>query len=138
MDYGKRRIIWNGMFLFLLGLLTGLVEQKFANIRMGLAAHLEGVMNGTFLIALGAVWDEVRLPPRLKGAAFWGALYGTYANWLVTTLAAVFGTGAMSPITAAGLRAAGWQEQLVTVGFLSVGVVIIATLVLVLVGLRGK
>src|SRR6476619_7472215 len=130
MDYGKRRIIWNGMFLFLLGLLTGLVEQKFANIRMGLAAHLEGVMNGTFLIALGAVWDEVRLPPRLNRAAFWGALYGTYANWLVTTLAAVFGTGAMSPITAAGLRATGWQEQLVTVGFVSVGLVIIATLVL--------
>ncbi len=138
MNYSKRRIIWHGMFLFLLGLITGLVEQKFANIRMGLAAHLEGVMNGTFLIALGAVWDEVRLSPRLKSVAFWGALYGTYANWLVTTLAAVFGTGAMSPITAAGLRAVGWQEQLVTVGFLSVGVVIIATLVLVLVGLRGK
>ena len=37
MNYSKRRIIWHGMFLFLLGLLTGLVEQKFANIRMGLA-----------------------------------------------------------------------------------------------------
>jgi hydroxylaminobenzene mutase len=65
-------------------------------------------------------------------------LYGTYPNWRVTTLAAVFGTGAMSPITAAGLRAAGWQEQLVTIGFLSVGVVIITTLLVVLVGLRGK
>ena len=51
MNYSKRRIIWHGMFLFLLGLFTGLVEQKFANIRMGLAAHLEGVMNGTFLVA---------------------------------------------------------------------------------------
>jgi hypothetical protein len=27
-----------------------------------LAAHLEGVMNGILLLALGAAWDEVRLP----------------------------------------------------------------------------
>jgi len=81
------------MFLFLLGLLTGFVETKFTNHRMGLAAHLEGVMNGTFLLALGAAWSEVRLSGVLKAVAYWSALYGTYANWLVTTLAAVFGTG---------------------------------------------
>ena len=51
----KRRLIWHGMFLFLPGLLTGFVEQQFNNPRIGLAAHLEGVMNGTFVIALGAV-----------------------------------------------------------------------------------
>jgi hydroxylaminobenzene mutase len=49
------------MCLFLIGLLTSFAEQRFANVRMGLAAHLEGVMNGTFLVALGAVWTEVRL-----------------------------------------------------------------------------
>jgi hydroxylaminobenzene mutase len=104
----KRRLLWHGMFLFLLGLLTGFVEQKFNNPRMGLAAHLEGVMNGTFLVALGAVWTEVRLSPRLKVAAYWGALYGTYANWAVTTLAAIFGTAALSPITAAGHSIQPW------------------------------
>ena len=136
MDDGKRRVIWHGMFLFLLGLVTGLVEQQFANVRMGLAAHLEGVMNGTFLIALGAAWNEVRLSPGWKAAAFWGALYGTYANWAVTTLAAVFGTGAMSPISAPGRSAAAWQEQIVTLGFMSVAIVIIATVILLLFGLR--
>ena len=60
MDDSRRRLIWHGMFLFSLGLLTGFMETKFTNPRMGLAAHLEGVMNGTFLIALGAVWMEVR------------------------------------------------------------------------------
>ena len=90
------------MLLFLFGLLTGFVEQKFANPRMGLAAHLEGVMNGTFLIALGAIWSDVRLSPRLDAAAYWSALYGTYVNWAVTTLAAIFGTAAMSPINRSG------------------------------------
>jgi len=136
MNDSKRSLIWHGMFLFLLGLVTGFLEPHFSNMRMGLAAHLEGVMNGTFLIALGAVWTEVRLTPRLKATAYCGALYGTYANWLFTTLAAVFGTGALSPITAAGLVAQPWQENLVTAGFMSVGLCIAATAVLVLWGLR--
>lgn len=136
MDDSRRRILWHGMFLFFLGLVTGLFETQFANTRMGLAAHLEGVMNGTFLLALGAIWPEVRLSVPLKGAAFWASLYGTYANWFVTTLAAIFGTGAMSPITAPGRLAQPWQENLVTVGFMSIGLAIIAVSLLVLWGLR--
>ncbi len=132
----KRRLLWHGMFLFLLGLLIGFAEQSFKNPRMGLAAHLEGVMNGTFLVALGAVWTEVRLPPGLKVAAYWGALYGTYANWAVTTLAAIFGTAAMSPITAAGRSGQPWQEVLVTLGFVSVGILIVASSIVILWGLR--
>ena len=139
MDDSRRRLIWHGMFLFLLGLLTGLVEQSFANPRMGLAAHLEGVMNGMFVIALGAVWNEVRLSGPWKTAAYWGTLYGTYANWATTTLAAVFGAVAMSPITAAGREAAtACKETLVTLGFMSVGIVMIAAVILVLFGLRGN
>lgn len=134
----RRRLLWHGMFLFLLGLLTGFVELKFANQRMGLAAHLEGVMNGTFLVALGAVWAEVNLPTLLKTTAFWGALYGTYVNWGVTTVAAVFGTAALSPITGAGHSGQPWQEAVVTVGFMSVGIVIVASSILVLWGLRGR
>jgi hydroxylaminobenzene mutase len=124
------------MLLFLLGLLTGFVEQKFTNPRMGLAAHLEGVMNGIFLLALGAIWAEVKLSPRPKVAAYGCALYGAYANWAVTTLAAILGTTAMTPITAAGYGAGPWQESLVTFGFMSVGIVIVACSVLVLWGLR--
>ncbi len=38
----KRRLMWHGMLLFLRGLITGLLEQRFTNVRMGLSAHLEG------------------------------------------------------------------------------------------------
>jgi hypothetical protein len=44
-------------------------------------------MNGIFLLALGAVWSEVRLASTAKMFAYWAALYGTYVNWLATTLA---------------------------------------------------
>lgn len=135
-DNNRRRLMWHGLFLFLLGLLTGLVETQFANPRMGLAAHLEGVMNGTFLVVLGAIWAEVRLSPSVKRLAFWTALYGTYANWFTTTLAAALGTAALSPITGVGHVALPWQETLVTAGFATVGLAIIIATVLVLWGVR--
>jgi hydroxylaminobenzene mutase len=133
----KRRLLWHGAVLFLLGLLTGLAEVRFTNVRMGLAAHLEGVMNGTFLIALGAAWPAVRLSSRLERAAFLSLLYGTYANWGFTTLAAIFGTGAFTPVSAAGRSALPWQEGLVTAGLTSVGVAMIVSLALVVWGLRA-
>ena len=79
MENAKRCLLWHGMFLFLLGLLTGFIIQQFSNPRMGLAAHLEGVMNGTFLIAVGATWAEINLSPKLKTTAYWSLLYGAYA-----------------------------------------------------------
>lgn len=136
MEDTKRRLAWHGMALFLLGLVTGLVEANFQNPRMGLAAHLEGVMNGTFLVALAAIWASVKLSARQETMVLWSVLYGTYANWAVTTLAAMFGTAALSPITGAGHSARPWQEMLVTVGFVTVGVAIIAASLMVLWGLR--
>ena len=137
MEGSNRRLMWHGMLLFLIGLLTGFAEQHFANVRMGLAAHLEGVMNGTFLLALGAAWNEVRLSPSTKAIAYWTALYGTYGNWIMTTLAAIFGTAALSPITGTGHQGLAWQESLVTVGFMSVGVAIVASAGLTLWGFRA-
>src|SRR5215467_5623971 len=109
METTNRRLMWHGMFLFLLGLITGLLEQHFTNVRMALAAHLEGVMNGILLLALGAAWNEVRLSQPLKMTAYWAALYGAYANWFMTSTAAVFGTAAGSPITSAGHSGQAWQ-----------------------------
>jgi (hydroxyamino)benzene mutase len=133
----NRRLMWHGMLLFLLGLFTGLLEQRFTNVRMGLSAHLEGVMNGILLLALGAAWNEVRLPHPVKVTAYWTALYGTYVNWIVTSIAAAFGTATNSPITSAGHSGQPWQESFVAMGFLTVAIAIIATSILVLWGLRG-
>lgn len=136
MEDTQRRLIWHGMFLFLLGLLTGFAESNFANVRMGLAAHLEGVMNGIFLVALGSAWAKVRLSPPLQTIAFWATLYGAYANWVMIGLAAVFGTKALSPITGTPQGGQPWQETVVTVGLMSVGVAIVAGTVIILCGLR--
>lgn len=134
----NRRLMWHGMFLFLIGLMTGFAETHFANVRMGLAAHLEGVINGIFLLALGACWTHLTLSHRTLTIAYWLALYGTYSNWLFTMLAAAFGTAALSPVTAAGRVGQPWQESFVTAGFMSVAIAMVAFSVIALWGFRSR
>jgi len=133
-----RRMMWHGMFLFLIGLVTGLQERRFKNMRMALSAHLEGVMNGTFLIAVGAIWGHVELPPRVEKAARWTALYGAYGNWLFTTVGAALGTAAANPILSQGHHGKPWQERIAGVGFRSVTYSILVAVLLLLWGLTGR
>jgi len=127
-------LIAAGAILFLLGLLTGFVIPEFVNPRMGLASHLEGVMNGTFLIALGAAWSYILLSTLLEKIAFWLLLYGTYSNWFFITLAALFGTSEMTPIAGKGYNGEIWQEQVITLGLLSVGITMVLGCLLVVYG----
>jgi hydroxylaminobenzene mutase len=138
MRTADRRLIWHGMSLFLLGLVTGLQERRFTNMRMALSAHLQGVLNGTFLVALGAVWDHVELPPRVERAARFSALYGTYGNWLFTTLGAAMGTAAANPLLSQGHHGKAWQERVAGAGFRSIAYSILVAAVLILWGLGRR
>ncbi len=111
--------------MFFLGLITGFAVPEVKNPRMGLAGHLEGVMNGTFLIAVGAVWGRLALSSVLQSLTFWLLIYGTYANWFFVCLAAIYGAGEIAPIAGAGYAAMPWQETLVTIGLNSVGITMV-------------
>ncbi|BBZ37940.1 hydrogenase [Mycobacterium conspicuum] len=134
-DAHDRPMIWLGVFLFVIGLVTGTQERHFKNMRMGLSAHLEGVMNGMFLMALGAIWGEVNLPPSVQRTARWAMLYGTYGNWLFTSLGAVMGTAVANPILSQGHSGKPWQERVVGLGFRSMRNSLFVGLPLVLWGL---
>lgn len=129
-------LLWHGVFLFLLGLLTGLATGAMSNPRMGVSAHLEAVLNGMFLVVLGLLWHRLRLPARWLTALFWLALYGAYVNWASTLAAAIFGTGRTTPIAGADHHGAAWQENLVDAGLYSLSVAMLAVSVIVLFGLR--
>jgi (hydroxyamino)benzene mutase len=134
----KDRLLQLGALLFLLGLLSGLVTGLMANPRMGLSAHMQGLTNGTFLLAAGAVWDRVNLGPRTKAAAFWALAFGTSANWLMTQLAAFWGTGKMTPIIGTGHAGADWQEMVVSAGLLALTLAMLAGAALLLAGLLRR
>ncbi len=141
MRFGSERVAWKTptrlpepgairpvALLFLLGLVSGLVTGAMTNPRMGLSAHLEGVMNGTFLLAVGAIWRHVSLSLRLQSVTFWAFAYGTVVNWMSIQLAAFWGTGRMTPLAAPGREAAGWQEAIVAFGLISLTVAMLVGL----------
>jgi (hydroxyamino)benzene mutase len=133
-----RKLKMLGMVLFLLGLITGFVIMKFVNPRQGLAAHLEGVMNGTFLVVAGFVWNELLLLTKAKKLLYGLLLYGTFANWFFTVLGAVWGTSRITPLAGAGFSGNEWQENIVATGLATVGLTMVISLLLLIYGLRGK
>lgn len=135
----SHKLVRYGITLFFLGLLTGFVIPVMRNPRMGLASHLEAVMNGMFLILLGLIWQRLRLP---VGALKWGyalSLFGTYTNWVTNLLAAIWGAGAeMLPIAGGGYQGVAWQEVLIRVGLVSLASAMTAVCIIVLWGLKTE
>lgn len=82
-----------GLALFLLGLFTGFAVPGMKNPRMGLASHVEAHMNGMFLVLLGLLWPFVQLSATWETVAVALLVYGAYANWFATLIAAVWGAG---------------------------------------------
>lgn len=135
----SQRLLWHGLFLFFLGLLTGFAVPALHNPRMGVSAHLEGVMNGILLVVLGLAWHRFTLSTRARVALFWLALYGTYANWASTLASALLGTSRRTPIAGAGFSGQPWQENLIEAALVSLSIAIVAAAVIALWGLRkGK
>lgn len=131
-----RLLIRNGFLLFLIGLLSGFAVPALRNSRMGLAAHLEGVLNGIFLIVLGVVWERFALSQRARLWLFWLALYGCYMNWATTIFAAAFGSSRRMAIAGAGFTAEPWQDNVVEFGLASLSAAIVSACVIALWGLR--
>jgi (hydroxyamino)benzene mutase len=134
------RLALLGALLVLASLLTGIAAGAMANPRMGLSSHLAGMMGGTLLLALAAIWPMVRLSPRAEVWAVGLLGFGFTANWLATLLAAMWGAGSETmPIAGAGHSAAPWQEGLVAALLIALSLATIAGIALVLFGLiKGR
>jgi len=138
----SQRLLQNGLFLFLLGLFSGLamvlLPSGFKNPRLALSGHLVGVTSGMFLAIIGLLVSRVQLAPRMLTAAFWLSLYGAYGNWAATILGGVFGTRALTSIAGAGHSGEPWQETLVGGMLTTSGTCTIAACVIFFWGLRPR
>ena len=105
---------------------------------MGVSAHLEGVLNGSFLLILGLLWKELRFTPKIAAATFWTALYGTYMNWAFTLIGGILGTSRFTPVAGAGFTAVAWQETFVAAALISLTGSMVICGLLVLWGLSGN
>jgi hydroxylaminobenzene mutase len=135
----SRRLLQLGVTLFFFGLITGFAVPMAANPRMALSSHLEGVLNGIFLLVLGIIWGRLRIGATTSRMAFALLAYGTFTNWATTLVAAMWGAGeSMMPLAAAGYTGTSAQEVLIAFGLLSLSVAMIVVCPIILWGLRGS
>jgi hydroxylaminobenzene mutase len=133
----ERLLIRAGFVLFTLALLTGLAVPAFLNQRMAVAAHVTGALNAVLLIALGLAWGLLAMSPVQASLTRGAFLYGAYANWGSSCLAAAWGTSRLTPLSGAGYSAAPWQEGVVQVLQVSLSLAMLGGAVSVVYALRS-
>jgi hydroxylaminobenzene mutase len=137
-DRRSRRLLWHGVFLFYLGLLTGFLVPGLGSPTTALSSHMAGLLGGGFLVGLGLIWPRLRLPGGALGLAYWLALYGAYVKWASTLFAAACGGLRSLPIAGEHTRGAeDWQERLGWIAFVSLSAALLIVCWIVLWGLRG-
>lgn len=137
MQSANRSLVRAGFLLFACALVTGVAIPLFLNPRMALAAHLTGIMNGLVLIALGLAWGLLNASEGRKTLARRLFLYAAFTNWAGSCLAAAWGTGRLTPLSASGFGATAWKEALVVALQLSVALTVLSGAVLVILALRA-
>lgn len=128
------RLLFLGVLLFLFGLIIGLFIPMMTNPRMGLSAHLEGTLNGMFLVILGLIWNKLLLNDKWLTSAFWLTIYGSFANFVAVTIAAITGAGKLMPI-AGGKEGTSIQEGIISFLLISLSLAMILVCLIVLTGL---
>ena len=133
-----RKLLRAGTVLCFLALWTGLAIPAFTNPRMGLAAHVGGLMNGMFLLIVGLAWKELELSERAQKVTFLALVTGTFGNWASIVAAAAWGTASLTPIAGAGFGSSQFQEAVVKFGLVSVALAMLGGTVALFVGLRTR
>lgn len=132
------RLLFAGILLFVIGILSGIAVQLFQNPRLAVSGHLLAVLNGMFLLIMGLVWKRIVLGLAAQRIAFLLLLFGAYANWFLTMLGAAWGTKRLTPIAGAGYEAAEWQELVIMGGLGTMILGMLIGCVMVLWGLRKE
>lgn len=131
------RLVQVGMILFLIALLVGLVVQQFAVPRLGLSAHLLGIIQGLFLMVIGQLWPRLSVTRGQSRLGYWLAVYGCLAPWTANILGALWGAGnTLLPIAAGQAHGSPLQEGIITIALRTGGASLIVASILIVWGLR--
>jgi hydroxylaminobenzene mutase len=94
----NKSLVRLGFILILLAFLEGLLIPKLANPRLGLSAHLGGLMAGTILVLLGMLSSTFQLSRGARTVMSWAWVFAAYSNWAGSFLGAATGAGRLTPL----------------------------------------
>jgi hydroxylaminobenzene mutase len=97
-DSVQRRLAWAGAWLFAVGMITGvwaaivITEKVTVELpRLALAAHLNALLGGLWMIAVAATLDMLRYGETGRRRLAWVVTIPAWGNWLITLIASVLG-----------------------------------------------
>jgi len=99
----RSALVGHGLAVILLGLLLGfpyalVIQGSLAGSeRAWRMAHLEGVLNGLMLVAVGAAGDSIALSARAALWLRWALIITAYGNLLGAALGAASGERGLAP-----------------------------------------
>jgi hydroxylaminobenzene mutase len=132
-----RTLLRLGFILILLALLTGFAVPLFVNARLGLTAHIVGLLGGMMLLLIGLVSSALALEPRAILVFRWCWIYATYANWIASVLGAATGASGLTPLAGAGTSGPPLAEHTVAFFLFSLSLAAIVGAALAVWGLRS-
>jgi hydroxylaminobenzene mutase len=133
-----RWLLQVGLLLFLCALLVGILIPRFGIPRLGLSAHLLGLLQGMFLIVVSLVWPGLSFGRTASWVAFWLLIYGCLSAWLANILAGVWSAGsALLPLAAGSARGSMLEEAIIAIGLRSAAVALLAALAMLIWGTFG-
>jgi hydroxylaminobenzene mutase len=93
-----RRLARAGAWLFAVGLVTGLWAGLVLTgrvvipiPRLALAAHLNALLGGLWLVAVAATLDGLRYGEMGRRRLAWAVIVPAWGNWVITLVASVLG-----------------------------------------------
>ncbi len=97
----RSQLVLHGTIVILLGMIAGFPYAGAVtggeDPRAWRMAHLEGVLNGLVMIAIGAAGSLIELGTGLQRLLFWSLVVTGYGNVLASILAATSGQRGLQP-----------------------------------------
>jgi hypothetical protein len=99
----RASLVSHGVLVVILGLLAGfpfalvITGGLQGDVRAWRMAHLEGVLNGLLMLAVGAAGGLIVLTPRQARWLWGGLLVAGYGNVVAATIGATYGVRGLAP-----------------------------------------
>jgi hydroxylaminobenzene mutase len=138
LNKASKIIFGSGIILFLISLINGFLIQLLCLPRLGLSAHLIGLIGASFLFGIGSYWSRLNLSPRTSKIGMVLLIYSFCVGWAVYFAAAALGAGKMFPIASQNKAGTSAVEGIIGIFMLSFVLTFLISFIILLKGLSSE
>ena len=112
-ERGQGLIRW-GIILLALSVLSGFAIPLVPDPVMGLASHIQGLLNAFMLLLIGLVWSRLEIGYLGSVVAYWGLILGAFVTFVVQMVATFLEIGGtIFPLAGGAHVGTPFEEELV-------------------------